>query len=214
LPETYDLLESSLTAIARRPDYRMAVKQVELSGILVSFRKNQLFPSLDLVGSYGRLGFNEAGMFSDTTRQLRDEDNPRYEFGFQLRVPLFSQTERKQYRLAKNQAEQDVLSLRARHYELLKGLDNSIDNANSGYQRAVARRQAREYAEQALDAEQKKLEQGTSTSFQVLQFQRDLTSARSAEITAQADYQKALTEFYYTEGTLLDRRMITVEYED
>jgi HAE1 family hydrophobic/amphiphilic exporter-1 len=72
-------------------------------------------------------------------------------------------------------------------------------------------RKARIYADEALSAEQKKLESGKSTSFVVLQLQRDLTSARSEEIRALADYNRALAELFRAEGTTLERRKISVE---
>jgi outer membrane protein TolC len=69
----------------------------------------------------------------------------------------------------------------------------------------------REYAEAALQAEQKKLESGKSTSFQVLQLQKDLTDARGAEIRALADYNNALAQLSLAEGTTLLRHKIDVE---
>ena len=72
-------------------------------------------------------------------------------------------------------------------------------------------RAAREYAEAALQAEQKKLESGKSTSFEVLQLQKDLTTARSAEIRALADYNIALAQIAINEGTTLERRKVTLD---
>ena len=72
-------------------------------------------------------------------------------------------------------------------------------------------RQARLYAEQALDAESKKLDSGKSTSFVVLQLQRDVTSARSDEIRAVTDYNQALATLFQAEGSTLQRRQISVE---
>ena len=62
-------------------------------------------------------------------------------------------------------------------------------------------RQARLYAEEALQAEQTKLEHGKSTSFVVLQLQNNLTAARSAEIRALADYNIALEQLAFDDGT-------------
>jgi outer membrane protein TolC len=77
----------------------------------------------------------------------------------------------------------------------------------------VATRAARGYAEAALEAEQQKLENGKSTSFVVLQLQRDLTTARSAEISALSEFNKALTALARREGSTLQRRGINVELE-
>ena len=58
-------------------------------------------------------------------------------------------------------------------------------------QRIETTRPARELAEQRLDAEQKRFEVGMSTSFHVIQAQRDLAVARNNELQAQLDYQLA-----------------------
>jgi outer membrane protein TolC len=44
-----------------------------------------------------------------------------------------------------------------------------------------------------------------------LSLQNDLTTARSQEIRALADYNKALAELYFSEGTILEKQRITVE---
>ena len=86
-----------------------------------------------------------------------------------------------------------------------KGKVAVITGAASGIGRALATRAAREYEEAALDAEQKKLESGKSTTYTVLQVQRDLTSARGNEIQALDAYNKSLSQLSQDEGTTLER---------
>jgi outer membrane protein TolC len=54
---------------------------------------------------------------------------------------------------------------------------------------------ARELAEQRLDSEQKRLEVGLSTSFLVIQAQRDLAQAKTNELSAVLAYDLALVDF-------------------
>jgi hypothetical protein len=61
-----------------------------------------------------------------------------------------------------------------------------------------------------LSAEQKKFENGMSTSFQVLQFQTDLFQAATRENLATVDYNKSQVELERVQGTLLDARHIAV----
>jgi len=75
----------------------------------------------------------------------------------------------------------------------------------------AATRAAREFAAAALEAEQKKLENGKSTTYTVLQKQRDLTAARGNEIQALAAYNKALAQLSLDEGSTLDRLGINLE---
>jgi outer membrane protein TolC len=53
---------------------------------------------------------------------------------------------------------------------------------------------ARKLAEQRLDAEQKRFDVGMSTSFLVIQAQRDLTQARTNELAALLAYNLALVD--------------------
>jgi outer membrane protein TolC len=54
---------------------------------------------------------------------------------------------------------------------------------------------SRELAEQKLEAEEKKFAAGIRETFFVFQAQRDLSTARTAEVRAIADYNKSLVDF-------------------
>ena len=56
-------------------------------------------------------------------------------------------------------------------------------------------RAARELAEQRLDAERKRFEVGMSTSFLVIQAQRDLAQAKTNELGAVLAYDLSLVDF-------------------
>jgi len=66
-------------------------------------------------------------------------------------------------------------------------------------------------AEKNLDAEQKRYENGLSTSFQVLEIQEDLAQARSREVTSVAAYRRAVALFHTAQGRLLDANGIELQ---
>jgi len=90
-------------------------------------------------------------------------------------------------------------------------INDSVKLAQRNWDRLESARQARDFAEAALEAEQQKLESGKSTTFVVLELQTKLTRARSVEIQAVADYNKSLVELYFREGSTLDRNHIVLE---
>jgi len=55
------------------------------------------------------------------------------------------------------------------------------------------------------------LESGKSTTYTVLQVQRDLTTARGNEIQALDTYNKSLSQLSLHEGSTLDRLEIRLE---
>ena len=79
------------------------------------------------------------------------------------------------------------------------------------YKQISSTRQAREFAEAALDAEQKKYDNGASTPFLVLQTQNALTTARSAEVAALAAYNVAKAQLAFQEGSTLEKNKIELK---
>jgi outer membrane protein len=209
VPETFDLQESWRRGLKLRPDLIKQKVSLEKQGYVLKFNKNQLYPQLDLVGSYG---YNASSPNIDGyLDQFRRTENPFYSVGAQLTIPLLQTTARYNYKLNKATRDQIELQLKQLEQNILVAIENAVATARTDLQRVEATREARVYAEAALDAEQKKLDSGKSTSFIVLQFQRDLTTARSAEISALAAYNKDLAQIALNEGSTLERRKVSIE---
>jgi outer membrane protein len=209
VPETFNLRESWRRGLALRPDLQQQRITLEKQNYVVKYQKNQRYPQLDLVGTYGYSA--SGGEFSDAFGQLAHGDNPFWSYGAQMSIPIGQTSSRNSYRAAKASREQVALQLKQLEQQVIIQIENAIAIANTSFQRAQATREARIFAEAALSAEQKKLESGKSTSFEVLRLQRDLTTARSNEIRALADYNIALAQIAKNEGTTLERRHVTLE---
>jgi outer membrane protein TolC len=198
--------------LAQRPDFLQAKLNIESQGYQLRFDRNQLFPQLNLVGGYARsAGGSAINEYSDGFAEFRQGNQPSHYYGATLTIPLSNRAARNTYRSSKMERERLTLELRRLERDILVGIDNNIIAARTSFERVDSTRQARLYAEAALDAEQKKLQNGKSTSFQVLQLQRDLTAASSAEIQALADYNKSLADLALGEGSTLERRKIDLE---
>ncbi len=211
VPQHYDLQESWRRGLSQGPRLLQARLALEQQQQRVRFSRNQLYPQLDLIGSYGYSAGGSAREYSDALGQITDRDNPFWSFGAQLTIPLGQTSARNNLKIAKAAQEQLALTLKQQEQQTLILIENAIANARSSYERVDATRQFRLYAEAALEAEQKKLESGKSTSFVVLQLQKDLTDARSAEIRALADYNITLANLALAEGSTLERRGINLE---
>ena len=198
--------------LGQRPDLLQARLDIERQGVTLKYNYNQLFPQLDLVGSYGHgASGSTTREFSDALGQIQDGSRPFYSYGAQLIFPLANIGARATFKKTKLELEGLKLTLKNLEQKIMVTIDNDIRQAQSGYERVGATRAAREYATDALDAEQKKLESGKSTTYTVLQMQRDLTAARGAEIQALATYNKALAQLSLDEATILERLGISVQ---
>jgi outer membrane protein len=204
--QLFNVQDSWARAFETQPGYLAAKLELEKQGVQLKFDRNQIYPQLDLVASYG---YNGSGQeFSDSLDQTKSRDLPFYSYGGRLVIPLGNGTARNRHKSSKAVYEQKLLDLKSREQSIMVGIENGINTAQANYEQIEATRKAREYAEAALAAEQKKLENGKSTSFVVLSLQRDLTQALSNEINAIAQYKISLAQFAQTEGTTLERRKI------
>jgi outer membrane protein TolC len=207
--QPFDLQDSWGKGMTLRPDLLQARLDVEQQGIQLKYLLNQVYPELDLVGSYG---FNGTGKeFSDAYGQINSGNRPFYSYGAQISIPLSNARARNQYKTGKATKEQLLLTLKKLEQTVMVQIDNAVKQSQSAYQSVDATRQARIYAEAALDAEQQKYAVGKSTTFTVLQLQNNLTAARSQEIRALANYNEALANLAAQEGTTLQRNGIQVE---
>jgi outer membrane protein TolC len=111
----------------------------------------------------------------------------------------------------------DQLQLRQTQLENQKSLNqvgvdvlNSVVTLRQARARYEAAAKNRELDQQLLDAEQKKLSLGASVPYNVIQQQRDLTTAQSAEIAALVSYSAARIALGQTLGTILDTYHVSI----
>jgi len=196
-------------ALAQRPDYQQAKLDAEQQGIQLKYDYNQLFPELDVIGSFG---YNGSGtVFSGALYDVQQQNRPFYTIGGQISMPLANIGPRNAYKGAKLSMQQYVLLVKKSERDILINIDNDIGTLLANYDSVQATHAQRLYEEQALDAEQKKLNNGKSTTYQVLLVQRDLTAARGAEIQALDTYNRGLAQLSLDEGTTLERLKIDFE---
>lgn len=214
VPVTSDVQLSWQRGLTQRPDLTELKYALERAGITLKLRKNQLWPELDLVGSYGHSDRNPAGSrygYADVLEDLPRGRYPRYSYGVVLDIPLGNRAARARLKSAKADQEQSLMEYKRLEQQIMVQIDDAVKLIRSSFERVEATRAARAFAQEALAAEQKKLENGKSTSFFVLQFQRDLTVRRSEEIRALADYNNALAQLAWREGTTLERHKIQMK---
>lgn len=211
-PPVLDRQDSWSKGLTLRPDLLQAKLSVEKNNITLRYDKNQLYPELDVVGSYGRNGSGGAnGSLWGSLGGIRDADGETYSYGFTLTIPLSNRAAKSSYRTAKALVEQSLLQLKQLEQNIMVNIENDIAQARSSYEQVQATKEAVEFAIAALDAEKKKLDNGKSTSFQVLSLQSTLTTSRYNAIRALADYNEALSQLALAEGTTLDRNHINLE---
>lgn len=208
IERTYDLQESWTRAFERRPDLHQLIIGLEQLGLTEKLRYNQIFPQLDLTGLYGYSGTRDS--MGGVYRDLADANKPTWAVGLEASFPIGNRAARAGLRAARLQKEQAEERLRQARQTIMVQVENAINEARTGWARIPATRAAREYAAAALNAGQLQLAAGTATALEILTLQQNLTAARSDEIRALVDYNKAVTVLLEREGTLLDERGFTL----
>lgn len=202
-----DLSDRIDLANRMRPDLNEAILRLEQSRLETIVTRNGLLPKLDLFIALGQTGF--AGSFSESFRAL---DESTYDFTVGVRLSHFignrdSKARNIAARTSVRQAEEAV-----RNLEQIVRLDVmlAVNEVERARQEISATRATRILQEETLKAEEERFDVGASTALLVAQAQRDLLVSRIAEVEAIVNYRIALIALYRSEGSLLERRGVSL----
>lgn len=160
-------------------------------------RQNQL-PQLDLV----------ANVNSASTRdQIGNAIGPAFDFtaagysvGLTFEVPIGNRQFRGAERRARTLYHLAHRRLRDQEHAIAAEVREAIRNLNFQADRVTIAVRAREVSERQLEAERRRLKEGASTNFRVLEFQEDLVRTLTNEKNARLEYAKAFTKLNTVQG--------------
>ncbi|MDE3200729.1 MAG: TolC family protein [Acidobacteriota bacterium] len=224
LPEESEPVDTLVKeAFKRRPELEQAVLALKNDAITLKGARNALLPTFDVYGFLGGTGiagsinpncdprFNgtacDSGVSNGWGTAAGNAFNlsaPNKGVGFQFNIPLRNRTAQAdqarsllEYRQAELYLEQLYTRIRMQVVNAQFALTNDRAQVNS----ALA---ARDYAKQSLDAEEKKLKLGASTTANVLLQERNLATAENNLISAHAAYAKDRAGLYQVLATTLE----------
>lgn len=192
-------------AIDRRVELKVAKLSKESASALRVAAENRTKPQLDAFVAYNGLSDNYAGLGS-VNSDLSGSRFPGYSVGLAFSFPIPNRTARGVLAQAHANERSSELSLKDQELGILLQVRQAFRNVDASEKGVEAARKTREFREKDLDAEQKKFENGMSTNFLVLSKQKDLDTARSAELQAQITYAKSVTAQEQAVGNLMEAR--------
>ncbi len=190
-------------AIQRALEIRPEIKAQQLNQannrIQVDYTKNQLRPVLDLTATYSQNGlggntiirdFSQGflnapiighvpGGIGDSVSSLFSGSNLGYTLGFSLRIPIGNDQARANNAQAQITYKQGDESLRSLRQQVALQVRQAYDGVALNQASVEAAQVAVDYQQKRLEGEQDKYSLGASTTFLVLQAQRDLQNAQS-----------------------------------
>ena len=209
-PLAIDEASAEKMAVDTRPEMKTAALNLDSERILSEAAHNRALPQLDLsVGYVG--GAMSASSISPVNSDLTGLKYPGYNIGLTLAYPILNRTARGQKAVADANYRASELSLRDEEIQVRLDVRQAYRNLEAFSRGVAAAEKTRQYQEQALDAEQKKFENGMSTNFLVLQQQTALTNARTAEIQAKINYATGVTALEKAMGHLLEARNLRIQ---
>lgn len=213
-PTAVDIEAAIRNALDKRTDIAQARRQMDQTDITAKYARNQKLPTVNAVVNYGLAGvggsriiYDTSGgfpvatdqraerSFTDALRDIFGNEFKTWSFQFQVSYPIGTSAADAGYAQTRVQREQQVTSLRALELQVSAQVRDAGRQVDTSLKRVEATRKAREFGERRYEAEQKRVNVGLSTTFQLFQAQRDLATARLAELNSIIAYNRALVNF-------------------
>jgi outer membrane protein TolC len=206
-PKSFNLGETIQKALENRYEYKSAKLDIQNKELSVRLTRNQLLPDLALTGSVSTDGFDN-NTYGPSASDVTSSRFVSYTVGVVLTVPLGNRAAESTHTKARLTVDQSKASLKQLELQITQQVREAVRRVEAFAKRVDANRSARVLAEEQLRVEQRRLEAGVSTTFNVLSFQRDLSVAEANELRATADYFEALTNLESVRGTVLEANQI------
>ncbi|HEY2905210.1 MAG TPA: TolC family protein [Vicinamibacterales bacterium] len=213
--QTIDVDAAVRAALDKRSDLLSAKNSLEQSDVNIHYFRNQILPDVNAQVQYittaaggTLLSPVDLNSLDTASRQILGNTGfgsvlgnvlqgayPNWTVGVQIGYPLGSSTAKANLARAKLQYEQAQAQYRSLEMQVAAQVRSVARSVQTNQKRVQSTGASRELQEKKLEAEQKKLAAGLSSTFFVLQAQRDLALARTTELQAISDYNKSLVDF-------------------
>lgn len=152
-----------------------------------------------------------AGGFNRSLSNLFRTDAPNFSIGMTISFPFRNRTAKANLAGARVTEEQLAARTRSEEQVVVVEVRNAVQAVETARQRVASARTARENAEIQLEGERKLYESGKSTTFFLFERENALTTARNAEIRAETDYKKAVSDLQRATATTFRENQIEVD---
>lgn len=188
-------------ALENRPDLLMARIEVEREKLNRRAARNQSLPELNVQMSYGLNGLSNK--LRGSYNRLLEAERPSWALAVAFSVPIPDISGQAQRIASLRKVNQAETKVRAYEVNIPIEIRNSINKLDVLAQRLRTAEASRNLAEEALRAEELRLESGRSTSFNVLEMLDQVSAARTRELAALVEIRKAEHEVWALSGRIL-----------
>lgn len=223
-PPTPTLEDAVAEALRSRPEVSQLQTAKEINDIEKRYFRDQLKPQIDFTASYtaqglagtvtpngqGRVPPTLIGGYFTSLGNVFGLNFPSYRFGVTVSLPIGNRAAKADFGRVLAQ-ESKLQSQFAQTGQIIESeVRNALQTLKSAEARLSAAVAARIAAEQLYDSEMRQFRAGTTTFYLVQQRQTDLLNARSRELQAQTDLNKAISAYHRAVGTTLEANSVNV----
>ena len=170
-------ISSPLDLLRRRPDIRLAERQLAAASYAINIETADLYPSLSLTGQASFTATEPGNLFS--------EEALGYSFGPRLTWGIFNlPLTRAQIDQAKAEAKAARAGFEGTVIQALTETDAALESYNFAVEEAALRRKALGAAERANDLIELRYKEGAESLLSLIDAQRQTLSAQDAEVQA------------------------------
>ena len=225
-----DREEQVSRALQLRPEIEQNRRQLEIDDLNIRASTNDLRPELNLTGNYTSAG--QAGVFyersltedvpappptpigwTSSLDQIFQFRFPTYSMGLTLNLPLRNRRAAADLANSSIQKKRDLYQLRSQEQRVRQEVLNAVagvELAKAALEQATV---ARNFAQQRVDAEQKKYDLGVQVAFFVLEAQTDLAAANADVVAQSIAYRRSMLDLLQATGELIEARGVSIRYD-
>jgi outer membrane protein TolC len=212
-------------ALRRRPEVSALSARIRQAEVQEMVARNRTLPDLSLAASAGLSGLAGSenpnpffpgggsefeGNYGDSLGELVSGKYYNWFVGLSTEIPWRFQRERAEWARARRALEQQHLREEGLHARIRTEVRMARRDLTSSLARVAAASASVAAAKGKLDAEEKRLALGATTTTQVLEFQQDYAQALLAQVTAKTDAHVSETRLWRSVGTIFEKEGIII----
>lgn len=197
-----DWVAALALALERRPLLAQARYDIDAAEVALKQASSTRLPQLDLNFELRSSAANPES--ESTIEDTAGFEFPTYSAGLSFGMPLLNREAANRERRARVDLVKAKLQYESQENQIIADVRSAVRGVRYQAEAVRAASASRDLAERQLEAEDQSFQSGGSTTFQVLEFQRQLAEALSSEKAAQVAYQKAQVTLRRAQGRLSD----------
>jgi outer membrane protein TolC len=222
-PPVEQLVQQALESRSEIQQSRLNIDSDKLNLVGI---KNALKPTLQafaeltnngLTGPLTQLGEQTPGVaylsggYGNLLGELFRRNYPNYTAGLALNIPLRNRAAQSDYVTSELELRQSELGLQQNINQVRVDVQNAVIGLQQARARYAAAIKASALQQETLAADQKRLDVGASTAYQIVLDQQNVASAESAQVQALANYSHARIGLDQALGRTLEANNISFE---